>query len=105
KSKCVRRDVAAGELLGALSCVVEHVLVAAADHLFEDVVLFLVLEKFGHLKAGTPAGPAACYVMDLDHGNALGVRVGKRIEEHVLDDAEDRSGRANPERQRQNGEA
>ncbi len=62
----------------------QHVLAGAADDLLEDVVLFLIVEKLRHLERPSSARTAAAQVVDLDGGDPLGVRIGKRIQQDVL---------------------
>src|SRR5262249_53051055 len=86
ESKRVRRDEPAVELLGPLARCPEHVFVAAADHVTEDVVLFLIIEELENPESGAPAGPVAARVMNLDHRDAVRVDVWEGIEKDVLDD-------------------
>jgi hypothetical protein len=42
--------------------------------------------------------------MDLNHPDTVGVHIWERVEQHVLDDAEDRRGRADAERESQHSQ-
>ena len=63
-----------------------------------------VVEKLGDLEGRAAAGLAAARVADLHVGDALDVGVWRRVEQHVLNDAEDRGRAADAQGQRQDGD-
>lgn len=102
KLEHVRCRPTAGELLGAFSGRYQHVFVRAANHVIEHVVLRLELEELRQLEERASAGPAAGRIVNLNHGDTTGVGVRKRIEQDVLNDAEDGGRGANAKRQIEN---
>src|SRR5207247_251173 len=82
-------DETAVELFGAFAGRRQHVFAPAADDVVEDVVLFLIIEEFRRLKSRAAARAAAAGIVNLNHGDAIGVDVGERIQQDVLNDAED----------------
>ena len=103
--KGVRCRQAAGELFGAFGGRHEDVSHGAADHVVEHVILFLVLEELADLEERAAAGPRAAGIANHDRADPPRVQVGKRVEHHVVDDAEDRRRRADAERQGEHGQA
>ena len=91
-------------MFGALRGGIQDVLGSAADDLIEHVILFLVIQKFRHLKRRAPVGAAIVDVVNEKRDHAFGVGIGKRVEQHVLDDAEDGGGGADAESERDDGE-
>ena len=81
-----------------------HVSIRPANDVIEHVVLSLELEKLRHLEERSAAGPAAGRVVNLNHGDAAGVTIRKRVEQDILDDAENGGGGADPQRQVQDSE-
>src|SRR5215510_7099850 len=99
----VGRDIAAAELLHPVATVVEHVAERAADDLSEHVVLLLVIEEFRRLEESAPARTAAGRIVNLNGDHAARIRVRERVQQNVLDSAEDGGGRADAQRQCQHG--
>ena len=104
KPEGVRRHQAGSELQCAVARREQRVFEPAADDVFEHLALFLIVEKLRHLKAGAPTRLAAAGIAYLDIGNAVDVGVRCGIQQNVLNDAEDGSGAADAERQREDGE-
>jgi len=96
-------DQVAVEPLRALTRGVEHVLAGTGDHGVEHVVLLRVVEKLGPGEDGTPAGLAPLRVVDLDRHQPLRVGVRKWLHQHVVDDAEERGGGRDAEREGEDG--
>ena len=63
--------------------------------------LFQVIQKFRCLESRAAARPAPAQVLNLNGHHALGVRVRERVQQDVLDDAENGGCRADAQRQRQ----
>ena len=104
KPERVRSDQRPVELFRPLAARIEDIDVSRADRIAEDMALLLVIEIFRKLEETPSAGPAFIHVVNGERDDAARVHVGKRIEQHVLDHAEDRSRRADSERQRQRRE-
>ena len=68
------------------------------------MILSLELEKLRHLEKRSATGAAAGRVVNLNHRDAAGVGIRKRIEQDILDDAENRRRSADSQRQVQDGE-
>ena len=57
---------------------------SAADDLFEDLVLFLIVEELGDLEERPAARPRRRRVADMNRGDPVGIRVRERVEQDVL---------------------
>lgn len=98
-----RSDEEALEPLRAFARGVQHVLVGARDHAVEHVVLLGVVEQLGAYESATAAGLVALRVVDLHRHQPLRVGIGKRLHQHVVDDAEEGGGGRNAEGERDHG--
>ena len=96
----VRRDERDGEAIGAFVARVVHAHDFGAEHVLEDVALFLEVEKF---RRGQRAAMDAIglRVADDHVDHAIGIAVGERIEQDLPHDAVDDGDRADAERERQ----
>src|SRR5262249_57045842 len=74
-----------------------------ANALFANVMLFLVIEEFRGLKEIAAARPGAAVVVNLDHDQPIDVREWERIEQDVMDGAENGGGRTDAESKREQG--
>src|SRR4029077_18923878 len=95
----------AGELFGSVRSRVDDVAVAAAGNDgVERRHLRRVVEELRRLKKVPPAGTAGGVVVNHHADHAIDVTVHRiRIQQDVLNNAEDRRGRADAERERQYG--
>jgi hypothetical protein len=80
------------EPLRSISLLVQHFLFGSGDHAIEDVVLLRLIQEFGRGVASAATGLAALRVVYRQVHHAAGVRVGERLDQDVLDDAEDGRG-------------
>src|SRR5437660_9428661 len=104
KLEGVRRHVSAAELLRPFAVRVENVFGSASDGFFENVILLLVVEKLRHFERRAAIRTATVHVMNIKCDHALRVRIGKRIEKHVLNHAKDRGRGSNSQRESQHRE-
>src|SRR5262249_119962 len=95
----VRRNICSLEALHAIATGVEDVFAGVPDHSLEDVVLFLIIQKFRDGIVATPPVIASLRIMDLESHNPARISVRKRIQENIVDNTENGCGRADAERQ------
>jgi hypothetical protein len=85
-------DLRTLEAFGSFARGVEDVYLADADNVLEGVRLAAKFDEFGSVVAAAAAGLAALHAVDLDADDAVGGAVGERLEEDILDHAEDGGG-------------
>jgi len=102
KGEVVHRHTAAEELLGTVRRAEHDILGRAGDDLLERVDLLAVIEELRQLEQLPAAGPLRRRVADFDRDDAFGIEV-ERIEQNILDHAEDRRRGADAKRQRRDG--
>ena len=74
------------------------------DEPFEDVILLFVVEVFRDREVAATKPVRSGGVANEKVGQPIGSCVGKRLQKHVVDDAEDDGCRANSEREREDAE-
>jgi hypothetical protein len=77
---------------------VQDVGIAIADRTLEDMVLLRVIQKLRRRKPTAPARIAPVGVVDFDRHEAIRIFVGKRLQQNVVNDAEDCSGSTDAKR-------
>ncbi len=103
KPERVRGDEAGGKLERPVLGGQQRIFEPAADDIFENLALLPVIEKLRHLKCRATVRLAPAGVPNLDVRDPLDVRIGRRIQEDVLNDAENRRRAANTEAKREDG--
>ena len=100
----VARGQAPVEAVGAFGGRVKDVLSASADDALEAPRLRLIVQELSHLEERPESTVRAREIPELHVDEAVDVLVHRvRIEQHALDHARNRGGRADPERERQHG--
>src|SRR6185437_951395 len=97
-------DEASIESLRAFAAGINNILFVGAGDAIENMVLLLIIEKLRRREASTAVIARLRRVANLKRNQPLGVAVRKRIEQNVLDHAENGRGRADAEREREDGE-
>jgi hypothetical protein len=94
----IRRDVRCDDIFGDVAIGRREVPSIFADDTLDRTSLSKLLE----LGAGHPGvAKAAGSVSEGDLHHSVGADIGERIDQDAVDDAEDRAGRANAQRQRE----
>jgi hypothetical protein len=96
-SEYVRRYIRSLETLRAFAAGIENVLVRIPHDVLKHMVLLLVVEKLRDGKRCAPATIAAFHVVNHDQNDPACILIRKRIEQHVIDHAENSSDRADSE--------
>ena len=96
------RDHAVGQLRRLIDAGEVHIIVASTRDRFERCDLLLELAEPRRREA--LALQVLLHVLRLDRDELVGIRERQRREQHRVHHAEDRGVRANPERQRQDGD-
>ena len=100
KFKRVRRAKDAVQAFHSAADLIENVFAGIGDREIEHMIFLDVIEKFGRGIFGAAGGIDIVRVVNFDGHEAVGAGIRKRLDQNVFDDAENRRGCADAERER-----